>query len=81
MAVLVENGGFGASAAAPIARKIMDAYLLPRMPKAAPEGATPEGAPPAAPAAELPAQGALPHRHDHDAPVTVQATRNGVPPA
>ena len=81
VAVLVENGGFGASAAAPIARKIMDAYLLPRMPKAAPEGATPEGAPPAAPAAELPAQGALPHRHDHDAPVTVQATRNGVPPA
>jgi penicillin-binding protein 2 len=33
LAVLVENGGFGASAAAPIARKIMDAYLLPRMPK------------------------------------------------
>jgi penicillin-binding protein 2 len=34
IAVLVENGGFGASAAAPIARKIMDAYLLPRLPKA-----------------------------------------------
>jgi penicillin-binding protein 2 len=31
VAVLVENGGFGASAAAPIARKIMDAYLLPRL--------------------------------------------------
>ncbi len=29
VAVLVENGGFGASAAAPIARKVMDAYLLP----------------------------------------------------
>jgi penicillin-binding protein 2 len=28
VAVLVENGGFGASAAAPIARKIIDAYLL-----------------------------------------------------
>jgi penicillin-binding protein 2 len=28
LAVLVENGGFGASAAAPIARKVMDAYLL-----------------------------------------------------
>jgi penicillin-binding protein 2 len=26
--VLVENGGFGASAAAPIARRVMDAYLL-----------------------------------------------------
>jgi len=35
VAVLVENGGFGASAAAPIARQIMDAYLLPRLPKAA----------------------------------------------
>ena len=35
LAVLVENGGFGASAAAPIARKIMDAYLLPRLPKPA----------------------------------------------
>jgi len=28
VAVLVENGGFGASAAAPIARKVMDTYLL-----------------------------------------------------
>jgi penicillin-binding protein 2 len=33
VAVLVENGGFGASAAAPIARKMMDAYLLPKLPK------------------------------------------------
>lgn len=29
IAVLVENGGFGAAAAAPIARKVLDAYLLP----------------------------------------------------
>jgi penicillin-binding protein 2 len=28
VAVLVENAGFGASAAAPIARKVIDAYLL-----------------------------------------------------
>ena len=28
IAVLVENGGFGASAAAPVARAVMDAYLL-----------------------------------------------------
>ena len=28
VAVLVENGGFGASAAAPVARKVMDTYLL-----------------------------------------------------
>lgn len=31
VAVLVENGGFGAAAAAPIAREIFDAYLLPRI--------------------------------------------------
>jgi penicillin-binding protein 2 len=36
VAVLVENGGFGASAAAPIARSVMDAYLLPRLPRAEP---------------------------------------------
>jgi penicillin-binding protein 2 len=29
ISVLVENGGFGAAAAAPIARKVLDAYLLP----------------------------------------------------
>jgi penicillin-binding protein 2 len=40
VAVLVENGGFGASAAAPIARQIMDAYLLPRLPKPANAAAT-----------------------------------------
>ena len=28
IAVLVENGGFGAQAAAPIARKVLDYYLL-----------------------------------------------------
>lgn len=52
MAVLVENGGFGASAAAPIARKIMDAYLLPRLPAAtkatAPAGAAADAPPEAA---------------------------------
>jgi penicillin-binding protein 2 len=31
VAVIVENGGHGSSVAAPIARKIMDAYLLPRI--------------------------------------------------
>ncbi len=33
LAVLVENGGFGASTAAPIARKVMDYYLLKKRPK------------------------------------------------
>jgi penicillin-binding protein 2 len=34
LAVLVENGGFGAQAAAPIARQILDYYLLGKRPKA-----------------------------------------------
>ena len=34
IAVLVENGGFGATAAAPIARAVMDAYLLEEPPAA-----------------------------------------------
>ena len=40
--VLVENGGFGASAAAPIARRVLDAYLLDGFPAAAPATA-PDG--------------------------------------
>lgn len=42
VAVLVENGGFGASAAAPIARKVMDAYLLRQNGPNASETAVPE---------------------------------------
>ncbi|HEY4975551.1 MAG TPA: penicillin-binding protein 2, partial [Steroidobacteraceae bacterium] len=42
IAVLVENGGFGASAAAPIARKVMDAYLLHETTSPAAEIAVPE---------------------------------------
>ncbi len=34
VAVIVENGGHGGSVAAPIARAIMDAYLLPEQPPA-----------------------------------------------
>ena len=33
LAVLVENGGFGAAAAAPIARQVLDYYLLGKLPK------------------------------------------------
>ena len=40
--LLVENGGFGASAAAPIARKVMDAYLLRENTPNAAEIVTPE---------------------------------------
>ena len=40
--VLVENGGFGASAAAPIARRVLDAYLVGSTPPApAPGGSKP----------------------------------------
>jgi penicillin-binding protein 2 len=35
LVVLVENGGFGARAAAPIARTVLDYYLLGKLPKAA----------------------------------------------
>ena len=35
LAVLVENGGFGAQAAAPIARQMLDYYLLGKRPKSA----------------------------------------------
>jgi penicillin-binding protein 2 len=42
VAVLVENGGFGASAAAPIARKVMDAYLLRQSTRNAADTAIPE---------------------------------------
>jgi penicillin-binding protein 2 len=35
LAVLVENGGFGAQAAAPIARQVLDYWLLGKRPKAA----------------------------------------------
>jgi penicillin-binding protein 2 len=34
LAVLVENGGFGAAAAAPIARQVLDYYLLGKVPNA-----------------------------------------------
>jgi penicillin-binding protein 2 len=35
LAILVENGGFGAQAAAPIARQVLDYYLLGKLPKGA----------------------------------------------
>jgi penicillin-binding protein 2 len=45
VAVVVEHGGFGASAAAPIARQIMDAWLVPQL---APPGGSAPGVAPAA---------------------------------
>jgi penicillin-binding protein 2 len=56
VAVLVENAGFGASNAAPVARKLMDAYLLDAdgKLKPAPPPASP-GAAPAEPETPVPA--------------------------
>ncbi|HTQ77187.1 MAG TPA: penicillin-binding transpeptidase domain-containing protein, partial [Burkholderiales bacterium] len=49
LAVVVENGGFGARAAAPIARAVLDFYLLGKLPEGdlapdAPGDDAPEGA-------------------------------------
>jgi penicillin-binding protein 2 len=52
VAVLEENGGWGASAAAPIARKVLDAYLLGPDGKPKPADSSP-GAPPAQPRKRL----------------------------
>jgi cell division protein FtsI/penicillin-binding protein 2 len=41
LAVLVENGGFGARAAAPIARTVLDYFLLGKLPRE-PRRAAPE---------------------------------------
>jgi penicillin-binding protein 2 len=43
VALMVENGGFGAESAAPIARQVLDYYLLGKLPGGpAPEVAVPE---------------------------------------
>ena len=60
VAVAVEHGGFGASTAGPIARKIFDAWLLGKMPEAPPSIAVPVAAgiaPAVAPAVEPQAPG------------------------
>jgi len=45
LAVIVENGGHGGSAAGPIARQVMDYYLLGKEPPAPPPEALPNAAP------------------------------------
>ncbi len=53
LAVIVENGGFGAQAAAPIARKVFDYYLLGKLPKDASGAALVARRGPAAAEAEI----------------------------
>jgi penicillin-binding protein 2 len=60
ISVLVENGGFGASAAAPIARKVLDAFLLGEMPPVPdPKKAPPAAVPQTMPATVLPPTASL----------------------
>jgi penicillin-binding protein 2 len=56
VAVVVEHGGFGASAAAPIARQVMDAWLVPQL--APPAAAAPGAAPATTPGQPRPPQAA-----------------------
>jgi len=74
VAVVVEGGGFGASTAAPIARKVLDAWLLGKMPDDPAAAGQTAGAVPAAAAASLP---------DDDAPPAAApaATPAATPPA
>ncbi|MFO0273473.1 MAG: penicillin-binding protein 2 [Betaproteobacteria bacterium] len=51
LALLVENGGFGARAAAPIARQVLDYYLLGKVPRAPADLSNRDEAPAAAPTA------------------------------
>jgi len=63
LAVIEENGGAGASAAAPIARKVLDAYLLDadgKLKPAPPRPALPVAPPKAAPPAATPVTAAAP---------------------
>jgi penicillin-binding protein 2 len=57
VAVIVENCGFGAVCAAPIVRKVMDAYLLPRLKKEAGAQVTPKEPVPAQEPAVAPEAG------------------------
>src|ERR1044071_4746786 len=65
VAVIVENGGFGSSAASPIVRKIMDTYLLDANGQL--KVPLPEGAKALTPGNGMaPLKGAVPDSHDHD---------------
>ncbi|TAA10191.1 penicillin-binding protein 2 [Pseudoxanthomonas winnipegensis] len=83
LAIAVEGGGYGASTAAPIARKIFDAWLLGKMPGdtpdapdiVVPEDGTDTGAAPPAPS-EIPgAPGPTPPPAPTAAPVPAEAPR------
>jgi penicillin-binding protein 2 len=80
VAVVVEHGGFGASSAAPIARAIMDAWLLPKsVPTAA--AAAAHGSSPGAEASAPAGPPAPPANPTTPPPVAAPATPAGEPEA
>ena len=76
VAVVVEHGGFGASSAAPIARAILDAWLLPKsaLPAARPVSTPPSLAAPARAHGALPAQPTVPPVDDEQIVLPADAT-------
>lgn len=80
VAVAVEGGGYGGSTAAPIARKIFDAYLLGTMPEAEPTEVVPgvPEAPPAVPVMGAPAAPTTPQQPTDSAPAPSTAPVRGM---
>ena len=70
VAVSVEHGGYGGTSAAPIARKIFDAWLLGKMPEP-----VPPATPAAHPAQPRPDFGNVVARADRAAPVPAAVAR------
>jgi penicillin-binding protein 2 len=70
LAVIVENGGWGASAAAPIARKVLDAYLLGEDGKLKPPDAANPNLPPPR---QVPAESDVPDQKRATAPAPSNA--------
>ena len=70
LAVIVENGGWGAQAAAPIARKVLDAYLLGADGKLKPPDAANPNLPPPR---QVPAESAVPDQKRATAPAPANA--------
>ena len=64
IAVIAEHGGGGSSTAAPLARRVMDAWLLDKYEEAAPMGSSPAPAPAPAPAPEPEPESHEPHGPD-----------------
>ena len=82
LAVIVENGGFGAQAAAPIARRVFDYVLLGKVaPETAARGPTPLGrTEPDPELRDVPENNGEPEPIEPSAPAQSDATGTGEPP-